>query len=278
MKNLLPNCCVPDAFRMLAEQLRSIHSSDSLIHGAVAIARHQLPNVDVAEVDAQLQKLADTVRSRVRGTQPQALVAHLHDVLFDEEGFTGNAEDFYNPANSYLPTVLQTKRGMPITLSLIYKIVAERVGLRSWGVGIPGHFIVAVEVDSTPMLIDPFNKGQLITPEEAHRRMKERFGAEIEWSDELLRPVSHRHWLTRMLQNLLSTFGTQGRYADVAAVLEMEMLMWPEQHRLQRDLALVLARIGMTAPATDWLNEYLANNPDDPQQADLRQLLDVLAA
>ena len=98
-------------------------------NGAVAIAMHQVENVDIAEFDATLQKYADAVRSRVRGSQPQALLAHLHDVLFEEEKFTGNQEDYYNTANSYLPEVLRTKRGLPITLSLIYKVVAERLGL-----------------------------------------------------------------------------------------------------------------------------------------------------
>ena len=66
-------------------------------------------------------------------------------LLYNNNPFTGNTEDYYNPANSYLPTVLETKRGLPITLSLVYRLVAERVGLRSWGVGLPGHFVVAVE-------------------------------------------------------------------------------------------------------------------------------------
>jgi hypothetical protein len=64
----------------------------------------------------------------------------------------------------------------------------------------------------------------------------------------------------------------------VAAVLEMEMLLWPAQGHLQRDLALVLARIGLSRPASIWLDTYLKNNPQDPQKADLKQLLDVLSA
>jgi regulator of sirC expression with transglutaminase-like and TPR domain len=81
-----------------------------------------------------------------------------------------------------------------------------------------------------------------------------------------------------MLQNLLNIFGSGGHYSDVAAMLEMEILLWPEQPRLQRDLALVLARIGMAQSASVWLNRYLESNPDDPQSNDLRQLLDVLTA
>lgn len=274
----LPMCCSPHAFDLLARQISSIESPDALVNGAVAIAMHQMEDVKPADVDAALQFYTDTVRARVRGRQPQALLAHLHDVLFEELGFTGNTSEYYSTSNSYLPAVLNTKQGLPITLSLVYKVVAERLGMPAWGVGLPGHFIAAVEINQEPMLVDPFAGGRVLTVDEAIDRMRQVVGPEVEFTDELLEPVSNRHWLTRMLQNLLHVFGASGHYADIAAVLEMEMLLWPDQDRLQRDLALVLARVGMTQPASAWLNVYLENNPDDPQNEDLKQLLDVLTA
>lgn len=273
----LPLCCAPEAFNLLARQVQAIESPDALVHGAVAISMHQMEGVQVAAVDALLQGYVDTIRSRVRGSQPQALMAHLHEVLFEDEKLTGNQDDYYNTSNSYLPEVLRSKRGLPITLSMIYKVVAERLGLRAWGVGLPGHFLCGVEADGGKiMLVDAFAGGRIITVDEAHQRMQEMLGPDVEWSDELLQPVSNRHWLTRMLQNLLHTFGNAGHFADVAAVLEMEMLLWPKREQLQRDLALVLARCGLSQPASIWLDKYLKNNPDDPQKNELAQLLDVL--
>ena len=276
MSATLPLCCCPPAFNLLARQVPVINSPDALLHGAVAIAMHQMEGMDVAKVDATLQGYADTVRSRVRGRQPQALLAHLHEFLFEEQGFEGNTDDYYNPANSYLPAVLETKRGLPITLSLVYKIVAERLGMRAWGVGLPGHFLVGLEVDGSPTLVDPFAAGRLLTPEEAHARLQELFGPEVQWSEELLRPASNRHWLTRILQNLLNVFGSTNRFADVAAVLELEMVLWPDQSHLQRDLGLVLARCGLSQPASIWLDRYLQTNPNDPQTTQIRELLQVL--
>jgi regulator of sirC expression with transglutaminase-like and TPR domain len=276
MDTTLPLCCTPRAFRLLTSQLTSVESSDALLHGAVAISMLQMENVDPMRIDAMLQRYVDTIRARVRGPQPQALLAHMHQFLFEEQGFIGNTEDYYNPANSYLPAVLETRQGLPITLSLIYKIVAERLGFRCWGVALPGHFIVGLKLGEDDLLVDPFSGGQLLTADETRHRLTDVFGPEIDWSDDFLQPVSNRHWLTRILQNLLHVFGSGSHYADVAAVLEMEMLLWPDQDRLQRDLALVLARIGMAQPASAWLDRYLKNNPDDPQQRDLKQLLDVL--
>lgn len=276
MSPTLPLCCSPQSFNLLARQVTSLNSADALLQGAIAISMHQMEDVDAAAVDATIQRYVDTIRARVRGRQPQALLAHLHDYLFDEQGFQGNTEDYYNPSNSYIPAVIETKRGLPITLSLLYKVVAERLGLRCWGVGLPGHFLIGMEMDSEAVLIDPFAHGRLVTPEEAHERLQEMFGAEVEWSNELLRPASNRHWLTRILQNLLNVFGSTNRFSDVAAVLEMEMLLWPDQNHLQRDLGLVLARCGLSQPASTWLDRYLQTNPDDPQKGQIKELLQVL--
>src|SRR5579884_1971928 len=168
----LPLCCSPRSFMLLGKQLPAINSPDALLNGALAIAMHQVEDVDPAAVDATLQQYADTIRSRVRGGQPQALLAHFHEFLFEEMNFRGNTEDYYNPANSYLPAVLETHKGLPITLSLIYKLVAERLGLRAWGVGLPGHFLAAVEIDGAPMLVDTFAHGRTLTADEAHARLQ----------------------------------------------------------------------------------------------------------
>src|SRR5581483_7251757 len=176
MSPTLPLCCSPRSFNLLARQVATVNSSDALLQGAIAIAMHQMEDVDPAAVDATLQEYADTVRSRVRGSQPQALVAHLHEFLFDELQFCGNTDDYYNPGNSYLPAVLETKRGLPITLSLVYKLVAERLGLRAWGVGWPGHFLIGLQADGTRMLVDPFAAGRILTDDEARERLQQMFG------------------------------------------------------------------------------------------------------
>jgi regulator of sirC expression with transglutaminase-like and TPR domain len=278
MRAPMPICCVPQAFQSLAAHVNAIDAPDALLGGAVAVSMHSVRDVKPGDVDARLQKIADAVRGRVRGRQPQAVLAHLHDVLFDEMDFSGNTEDYYNVHNNFVPSVLQCRRGLPITLSLVYKDIATRLGIRAYGVNLPGHFLVGVEADGQMMLIDPFSRGRAISPEEAQERLRQIFGDEVEWSEELLQPASTRLWLTRMLQNLLNAFGAKEQYMDVAAMLEMEMLLWPEETRLQRDLALVLARCGLSEPARVWLDLYLRGNPDDPQHRDLRQLLAVLTA
>ena len=278
MLDFRPVCCVDSAFTLLREAREQLDTTDGLIQGAVAIARLDDPGVQTSAVRDALFAMADAVRERVRGPQPQAMLAHLHQHLFDDHGFAGNSDHYHDPLNSSLPHVLSTRKGLPITLSLIYKIVADRLGIDCCGIGLPGHFCVAVTLpDQEPMIIDPFYGGRILNRIEAYERVVDTYGPHVDWSDELLNRVSHRHWLTRMMQNLLHLYTEQERHREVAALLEMEILLWPEQPHLQRDLALVLARAGEVQPASRWLKRYLNNHPDDPKHDDLQQLLAVLS-
>src|SRR5687768_7837281 len=124
-----PHYCRPAAFEYFAAQLPRIETTDGLVHAAIAVSMHEHEKVEPRQIDDELTSLAHSVRSRVRSKQPRALLAHLHQALFDDLGLAGNSEDYYNAENSYLPAVLKSRRGLPILLSLIYKCVAERAGL-----------------------------------------------------------------------------------------------------------------------------------------------------
>src|SRR6476659_11424124 len=161
----MPAYCRPDAYNAFAIVMPRVDSTVGLFRAAFAIARHEHPNADVEQADASIAELADTVARRVHSPNVDAKLAHLHDVLFDVIGFVGNVDDYYNPANSYLPEVLRTHRGLPITLVLIYKCVAERIGLDVRGINSPGHFLAAVRNESSNsesdqnvgwMYVDPF--------------------------------------------------------------------------------------------------------------------------
>jgi regulator of sirC expression with transglutaminase-like and TPR domain len=169
------------------------------------------------------------VRGRVRSDNPEALLTHLHDLLFDVLGFRGNALDYYAPANSYLPEVLRTRRGLPITLTLLYRRIAAGLGLTVHGVNAPGHFLAEVELDPAgggpAMYVDPFHGGGLLTPEEVSTRVAETTGRRVEPSPLLLTRASPREWLARMLRNLQAVFASTGRERDLYAMQELESLL-----------------------------------------------------
>ena len=119
MELSLPIACRPAAFNLFRQQLDQLQSNRGLLRAALAISMHELPQVQPAEVGRRVARLSGRVRNRVRGHQRQALMAHLHDELFQRRNFRGNADNYYLASNSYLPTVLETGLGIPISLSLI---------------------------------------------------------------------------------------------------------------------------------------------------------------
>ena len=277
MKHPLPFCCDPKMYSQFRRNVEHVDNFGGLTSLAVRLAFHRGNGAgrtqDVREI---LDEHASNVRSRYCGSQQQAVLAHLHEYLFDELGFGGETADYNDACSSYLPSVLETRQGLPIAICLIYKSIATRLGQAVHGVGLPGHFLVKVETDTGMMLVDCFAKGRVLSDDEARDRVLSIFGPEVEWSESMLAPVSHRMWISRMIQNLLHLFTTQEQWTDVGAMLELQMLLWPEQVQLQRDLGLVLARVNMPDPASMWLSRYISSNPNDPERAELAELVSRL--
>lgn len=278
MQAKLPVCSRPIAMRRLRRALASIDTLAGLVDGALAIASHEEPSTRPLQARKTLAALATAVRRSVRSDHPPAVIAHLHTKLFDEMGFDGDNVDYYAIRNSLLPAVLERRLGLPILLSLLYRAVGEMCGLKVDGIGLPGHFIVRVRCPGADMLIDPFHGGRLLSVEEARRLAMQALPADAPWNERWMEPLSNAQWLARIAQNLLHAYNNAGQYADVAAMIEMQMLLLPDQTALRRDLALVLARVGLPRPAFAWLDLYLQDHPDDPHRSDLQQLLEALSA
>lgn len=231
------HCRLP-AYRLFAAQLPRLQTVDGLLGAAVAISMHELDGVDPRHSVQRVDALARRVRNRVRSASETALVAHLHEVLFDEEGFAGNTDDYHNSHNSYVPWVLDTKLGIPISLALVYKTVAARAGLIAHGINAPGHFLARVKMDRAWTLVDVFAGGRIISRSEAIGQIERMLGRTLpadeqraradtdELSrDPLFQAASHRDWIARMLRNLREIFDQAGRQGDVAAVQELFHLL-----------------------------------------------------
>jgi regulator of sirC expression with transglutaminase-like and TPR domain len=230
----MPAYCHAAAYAEFSRELSQIDTTAGLFRAAFAIARHEHPEADVDQAVSTITQLSDTVRRRVRSPNVEAKLAHLHDVLFDVVGFQGNVADYYNPANSYLPDVLRTRRGLPITLTLVYKCVAEQVGLSVRGINSPGHFLAAVKSgdatgttrgDGPWMYVDPFHGGELLDGADVCRRIAETTGMVAEDPSQWFTPATHRQWLSRMLNNLQAVFAHTGRERDLYAMQELHDLL-----------------------------------------------------
>ena len=222
----------PAAF---AEQMPYIETTAGLFRAAFAIAQHERPTANSAQAEVAVQQLVDTVRRRVHTPAPDAKLAHLRRAV-RRDWLHGNVDDYYDPANSYLPEVLKSRRGLPITLVLVYKCVAEGVGLMVHGINSPGHFLAEVErcrmrlrprANSRPsMYVDPFYGGGLLTEDDVFKRIGEATGQAVTPSPGLAgsAPLGRR-WISRMLTNLQAVFASAGRERDLLAMQELQSLL-----------------------------------------------------
>jgi len=224
-----PAYCRPLAYESLACELPLITTRRGLVRAACAVAAHEDATPRQSETLHALDALVDAVRQRAVSQSPHALIAHLHDVMFDVLEFRGNEADYYDPSNSYLPDVVASRRGIPITLAMVYTYAAGELGLTVHGVNAPGHFLVAVEStegsNRSLMFVDPFYGGSLLSLPEAFKRIEQATGQEVTPDPRLLRPASHPEWLLRLLNNLQAIFARHGREKDLYAMQELSSLV-----------------------------------------------------
>jgi regulator of sirC expression with transglutaminase-like and TPR domain len=216
-----PSFCNRTAFDLFVSEIGQIESDAGICNAATAIAMHFDPLVCPQRVALKLDDIANQVTNRVVSGSSRAMTAHLHDVLFDEMGFRGNTENFFDQKNSFLPSVLEYQCGIPITLALVYKLVAGRCGLVVNGLNTPGHFLARLTFENECMIVDCFSGGKLLSEDEVIARgMKmTREGSMAESA--VIEVATHRQWVARILANLIHTFTLENRRDDIAAVSEL---------------------------------------------------------
>ena len=214
----------PQEFRRLfAQQVGLPDDHLNLGLAALYLAGEEYPNLVVSHYLDMLDQLAAQVRADAGETDAAGLAQTLRRHLFDLLGFTGNPADYYNPDNSFLNRALDSRMGLPITLSVIFLEVARRLGLNCYGVGMPGHFLVGLA--EPELYLDPFHSGSLLSARDCQRLAREMFGPTLTWNDAYLAPCPGHLILYRMLNNLRLIYGSQGDHQRAAAALERMILI-----------------------------------------------------
>jgi regulator of sirC expression with transglutaminase-like and TPR domain len=249
-----------------------------LTSAALEIARTEYPSLDCGQYLSRLQDLAERARESIRpNPTAREAITVLNRVLFEEEGIRGNRDDYYDPRNSFLNDVLDRKLGIPITLSMIYMDVAHRIGFPLVGVGMPGHFLLKhYDVVAGEMIIDPFNRGRILTEVECQRRLLEIYGEEASLQPEFLRPVTHRQILRRLLNNLRQIYFTQRNFQKGLTVLDLLLAIPPRQPELLRERALVRLNLDQYLGAAQDLGQYLKLVPEAEDAEDVRETLEMV--
>jgi len=222
-----------DARRALAALVAGDETRVDLARAALLIAIEEYPDLDIGAYLARLDQLGQALRGRI-GSDPAPArhIAAMNALLFEQEGLRGNADNYYDPRNSYLNQVLDRRLGIPITLAVIYIEVGRRAGLRLSGVGFPGHFLVAYE-SSSRLFVDPFNGGRIMTAADCQALLHQMFGNAQRLEPWFLTTSSPREILARMLANLKSAYEQAGDLPRAERVAEQMAVVQPSTAELQ---------------------------------------------
>ena len=244
-----------------------------LDRAALEIARVEYPDLEATRYLEQLDHFAAAIAERADDLNDgEKFIRATNEYLFGELGFEGNQADYYNPDNSCLNRVLDTRRGIPISLSIIYIEIARRLAKPVSGVGLPGHFIVLYDDGRFRAWIDPFHAGALVDEARCCEL------SQMEALDpELLAPVDKRYIAMRMINNLRAVYFSRHEPGKAIRVLDLLIAADPasaDEHK-QRGVALLQEqRMG---DALAELRRYLELSPNAPDRERIEEQIRAVA-
>lgn len=257
------NLTLPSPLQYFASLVQS-DDHFPLLEAAISLAQDEYPDLDVQQVLGDVDQLQARLKRRLPPDAPalQKLRA-LNQFFFRDLNFGGNINDYYDPDNSYLNAVLKTRRGIPITLAVLWLELASGLGLNARGVAFPGHFMVKINLPKGQVVIDPFS-GQSLSREELAERL-EPFKRRNILDDEFEMPIglylqsaSPRDIIGRMLHNLKEIHKTQEDWQRLIAVEDRLIVLQPDAWSEYRDRGLAWASLGKAGRALPDLEKYLA--------------------
>ena len=253
-----------------------------LARACLMIAQDAYPGLDIDRYLGDIERMA----LRLRGRMPQSgdaeeRVVALNQYLFDDLGFQGNADDYYDPRNSYLNEVIDRRTGIPITLSILYMEVGRRVGLPIEGVSFPGHFLVRLRLRGGTLVLDPFAGGAPLSEAELRERLKRVIPQGVADDvpvgelpmDQFLEPATNRQILARLLRNLKGIYREIDKPERMLEVLNRMLVITPGASAELRDRGLVYHRLECWRPALKDLTDYAEREPDAPDLDEVRAKL-----
>ena len=264
----------------LKQELSETFSEDSadLGRAALLIATVEYPRLNIDDEVESLDQLASVVSSRLTDRGDLLSCANtISEYLFDEVGFKGNKEEYYDPRNSFLCDVLATRQGIPITLSIVVLEVARRLGLSFDGVGLPGHFIVGVGPKPYSYFIDSYNRGVIISREECRKLFTESLGENVvDWDENFLEPASSREIIARLQRNLKHIYLGTRFFEKAFDVIDLLVFTDPDNIYEIRDRGIVAMQLGMNEKSLLDLKMFLDNQPVGRDSVEVFSLIEML--
>ena len=260
----------------------SSDDTDRLAEYALHLARIlAYPSLDISGLLSSIDTLGQEVALMLKKSgnmppRPTQIIEKINDLLFNVQKFKANTDDYYNPLNSYLNIVIERKRGIPITLCILYMRVARSVSFKMYPVNFPGHFLIKhiLEDNSGEIIVDPFNGGRIMDDYSLKALIEQAYPQQnIPLTHALVEKVTAAQVLIRMLNNLKGSYYEAQDIDRYNIANEMVLAIDPYNPDAIRDKGIVLLKKGDPSEALKVLNSYLEINPE---AEDADDVLDII--
>jgi regulator of sirC expression with transglutaminase-like and TPR domain len=245
-----------------------------VLDGALEIARVEYPELDVDRCRGQVEDFASGARGCMKSGGRRD-VERFNSYFFDELGFHGNAENYYDPRNSYLNDVIERRTGIPITLAALYCEVGRRAGLSAHGVGFPGHFLAKCLLPDGDVLVDCFN-ARTVSRADCQALLDSFSPGGGAVSDEMLGIASARDILSRMLNNLRRIHAGRGEFARAVRWIDMDLALRPDSPHSFRERGMLYVQMEQFGKALIDLERYAVMMPGSPDLPQVREQIQLI--
>jgi regulator of sirC expression with transglutaminase-like and TPR domain len=250
-----------------------------LVEGSLVIALEENPSLDLDRYLREVHSWSEAVRSRLEGSRDvERLVETINRLLFDEEGFHGENDDYYDPRSALLSEALERHAGLPITLSILYLELSRRVGIEAAGVALPGRFLVKFTGPFGVVVVDPFDGGRVLSTIELQKILDSMFGGGVQLREHHLRSFSPKEILARELAHLKAAYLAQHDLPRAAASIDRLLILDDRDAYEVRDRAALAMQMHAYRQAIDLFERYLSLMPSADDRSRVREQISYLRA
>lgn len=260
------------------QEIQQPEEQIDLAKAALYIAQEEYPEIEPEEYLNALDTMASEILERLpQERYPLRVIQTINHYLYEDLGFRGNKNNYYDAKNSYFNEVINRRTGIPITLSLVYLELCKRIDFPMVGIGMPGHFLIRPEFEDAKIYVDAFNQGEILFPEDCTTRLTQIYQQPIEMQPEFLAAVNPRQFLGRMLMNLKVIYLNEGKIEQALGVIERILLLFPDSVNEKRDRGILYYHQQQWREAQQDLENYLEILPMAQDAGIIRQILDQMS-
>lgn len=252
----------------------------NLAEGALMVAQMEYPELNIQSYMQQIHQIADEIRDSLpENANAGETLTQLNNVLFQQKGFEGNSEHYYDPKNSFLNDVLERKLGIPISLSILYIELGKELGLPLSGVSFPGHFLVKLEIEDGAIVLDPYFGGISLSEDDLEDRLQDFYGDKLKKSHfyGLLATSTNKDIITRILRNLRNLYMDEEQFEKALNMANHMVNLDDDKADAIKARASIYDKLECSIPAVKDYNRYLKINPNGKDVPYIRERIICLS-